>query len=218
MNSNSNQPKIKICGITNLADARFIAGAQADYLGFIFYEGSRRYINPAEAGAMINWIEGPRKVGVFVNQPLDDVNMIARQTGVDLVQLHGNESPEYCALVEKPVIKAIHVTEKSTQQTIEREMKQFLPVVDYFLFDTKSGNQWGGTGERFDWHLLQDMDIQKPYFLSGGLDAENIQQACKMVQPYAVDICSGLEREPGRKDFDKVEVFMEEMSSKVLKR
>src|SRR6056297_3665290 len=91
--------KVKRCGLTSLEDARFASGALAHYLGFIFYEESPRFIKHAEAGAIINWIEGPECVGVFVNQPLDDVNMIARQTGVDMVQLHGDEPKAYCSLV-----------------------------------------------------------------------------------------------------------------------
>ena len=208
MANSSNHPKIKICGITNLADARFIAGAQADYLGFIFYENSPRYIEPAQAGAIINWIEGPQKVGVFVNQPLDDVNLMARQTGVDLVQLHGNESPEYCSLVEKPIIKVIHVTEKLTPKSLEREAKKFFPLVEYFLFDTKTNARWGGTGQTFDWDLLQELNTDIPLFLSGGINAENAGQAQQKVLPYGFDLCSSLERQPGKKDFDKVEAFM----------
>ncbi len=210
--TDSLKPKIKICGITNLADARFVAGAQADFMGFIFYEGSRRYIEPAQAGALINWIEGPQKVGVFVNQPLDDVNMIVRQTGVDLVQLHGNESPEYCALVEKPVIKAIHVKETSTRESIKEKLKKYEPHIDYLLFDTGSEEQWGGTGQTFNWPLLDKINLDIPFFLSGGLNAENIQEACQTVHPDVIDICSGLESEPGRKDFDKVEEFLVEYS------
>jgi phosphoribosylanthranilate isomerase len=96
MNEEAYRTRVKICGLTNLEDARYVSGALADYLGFIFYEKSPRYIEPPKAGAIINWIEGPETVGVFVNQPLDDVNLIVRQTGIDLVQLHGTESPDYC--------------------------------------------------------------------------------------------------------------------------
>ncbi len=208
------ETEIKVCGITNLADARFVAGAQIDYMGFIFYEGSPRYIEPAKAGAMINWIEGPQKVGVFVNQPLDNVNMIARQTGVDLVQLHGNESVEYCALVEKPVVKALHVKKEKTAVELQNEVQDFQPQVEFLLFDTGSNEQWGGTGKTFDWSLLNEISPDIPFFLSGGLNAGNIQAAYQTVQPYAVDICSGLEREPGRKDFDKIEQLMEHIKFK----
>src|SRR5690625_7997261 len=101
--------EVKICGLTRLEDARFAAGALADYLGFIFYEKSPRFISPAKAGAIVNWLEGSETVGGFVNQPLDDVNMIARQTGIRMGQLHGRESPAYCRTVDRQVIKAYHM-------------------------------------------------------------------------------------------------------------
>lgn len=203
--------KVKICGLTSLEDARFVSGALADYVGFIFYEGSPRHITPAKAGAIINWVEGPKCVGVFVDQPLDDVNMISRQTGIDYVQLHGNENPSYCELVDKPVIKVIHIKKDTNEDELSERIKPYLDVVEYLLFDTKVDGKWGGTGQRFDWSLLDDVTDYVPYFLSGGLNPVNIQQACKKVHPYAVDVASGLERKPGVKDFDKVEAFMEEM-------
>lgn len=203
--------KVKICGVTSLEDARFVSGALADYLGFIFYEDSARHITPAKAGAIINWVEGPKCVGVFVNQPLDDVNMIARQTGIDYVQLHGRENPDYCHLVDKPVIKAIHIHENDRHADIESRIRPYLDRVDFLLFDTKIEGQWGGTGEVFDWSLLKKVTQHAPFFLSGGLHSGNVRQACKLVHPYAVDLASGVESEPGVKDFDKVETFMDEM-------
>lgn len=205
------QTKVKICGLTSLEDARFASGALAHYLGFIFYDGSPRYIEAAKAGAIINWIEGPECVGVFVNQPLDDVNMIGRQTGIDMVQLHGTENPEYCKLVDKPVIKAIHVAPEDTSSDIKVHIKKYVDCVDYLLFDTKIEGQWGGTGKKFDWLILKDAARGIPFFLSGGLKAGNIRSACKIVHPYAVDVSSGLEAEPGVKDYVKVEKFMDEM-------
>lgn len=203
--------KVKICGLTSLEDARFAAGALAHYLGFIFYEGSPRFIDHAEAGAIINWVEGPQCVGVFVNQPLDDVNMIARQTGIDLIQLHGNESPEYCELVEKPVIKVIHIEPATSKEILRDTIEPYLDSVDYLMFDTKIRDKWGGTGKTFDWSLVKELSAGKPIFLSGGLNAHNVRDACREVAPYAVDLSSGLESEPGRKDFDKIEMFMDVM-------
>jgi phosphoribosylanthranilate isomerase len=205
--------KVKICGLTTLEDARFASGALADYLGFIFYGESPRYIEPAKAGAIINWLEGPEKVGVFVNQPLDDVNSIAKQTGIDLVQLHGNESPEYCGLVEKPVIKVFHITDKKTEQELIREIEPYADVIDFYLFDSKTDQLWGGTGKTFNWEILKNLDDDKPFFLSGGLNGSNIREAIETVQPDGVDLSSGLEESPGLKDFDKIEAFFEEMRS-----
>lgn len=203
--------RVKICGITRLNDARFAAGALADFLGFIFYEESARYITPAKAGAIINWVEGPACVGVFVNQPLDDVNMIGRQTGIDFVQLHGSENPDYCQLVDKPVIKAIHVRDGDKRSDLQSRIEPYLDVVDYLLFDTRIEGLWGGTGKVFDWTLLDEITENVPFFLSGGLNSDNVRQACRIVRPYAVDLASGLESSPGIKDYDKVEAFMDEM-------
>ncbi len=203
--------KVKICGITTLEDARFVAGALADYLGFIFYPDSPRYIDPAKAGAIINWIEGPEKVGVFVNQPLDDVNSIARQTGIDLVQLHGNESPDYCSLVDKPIIKVFHIDHTTTADDLKKNITPYLGLVDYLLFDTKTDGKWGGTGQTFNWNILREITRDLPIFLSGGLNAENVMDAVNTVKPDAVDLSSGLEESPGLKDFDKIEKFFEQM-------
>lgn len=211
MTQEDQRTRIKICGITNLEDARFAAGALVDYLGFIFYEKSPRFIEPGEAGAIINWLEGPDKVGVFVNQPLDDVNRIAKETGLDYVQLHGDESVEYCELVEKPIIKVIHIQEETVPYLLKHQIDQYSEVADFLLFDTKIDGLWGGTGKSFDWDMLTEADIDIPFFLSGGLNSENIREAIKTVHPYAVDISSSLEQKPGLKDFEKIEVFMDEM-------
>lgn len=206
-----NRTKVKICGLTTLEDARFVSGALADYLGFIFYPESPRYVEPAKAGAIINWLEGPGKVGVFVNQPLDDVNSIAKQTGVDYVQLHGNESPDYCTLVEKPIIKVFHVSSETSRDDLEQQIDPYMEHVEFFLFDTKVDGKWGGTGQTFDWNILKEISNEKPFFLSGGLNPENIEDAIQKVQPYAVDLSSGLEESPGLKDFDKIELFFDKM-------
>ena len=206
-----NRTNVKICGITNLEDARFISGALADYIGFIFYPKSPRYVEPAKAGAIINWLEGPGKVGVFVNQPLDDVNSIAKQTGIDYVQLHGNESVEYCELVEKPIIKVFHVEDNTTAEELHQTVIPYLDVAEFFLFDTKVGDQWGGTGQTFDWSIIADISELKPFFLSGGLHTDNVKEAIRSVSPYAVDLSSGLEESPGLKDFEKIEHFFDVM-------
>ena len=206
-----NRTEVKICGITTLEDARFASGALADYLGFIFYSESPRYVDPAKAGAIINWIEGPKKVGVFVNQPLDDVNSIATQTGIDLVQLHGNESPEYCNLVDLPVIKAFHVSDGTSSDELKERVEIYRECTEFFLFDTKIDSEWGGTGKTFNWNLIRDISGDHPFFLAGGLQAGNVEQAIKEVNPSVVDLSSGLEEAPGLKDFKKIEEFFDVM-------
>lgn len=203
----SKSTKIKICGLTNLEDARFASGLFVDYLGFIFYDKSPRFIDPAKAGAIINWLEGPDKVGVFVNQTLDEVNRIAKETGLDFVQLHGSETPEYCELIDKPIIKVIHISEETTSHLLSVEIKKYESVAHYFLFDTKIGDQWGGTGKTFDWNLIEEIS-EKPFFLSGGLNSKNVQNAIEALSPFAVDVSSGIEEEPGLKDLMKMEVFV----------
>ncbi|MFN1833939.1 phosphoribosylanthranilate isomerase [Balneola sp. MJW-20] len=209
--SSKERTRLKICGLTNLEDARFVSGAMADYLGFIFYEKSPRYIQPAEAGAIINWLEGPEKVGVFVNQPIDEVNQIAKETGIDLVQLHGDEPVHYCSLIEKPIIKVIHVTKDRELSDIERLISEYEDHVNYFLFDTKIDDLWGGTGRSFDWSVIKKLHIPKPYFVSGGLNVENISKAIEISEPFGVDLSSSLEAEPGLKDFGKIEDLMDQI-------
>lgn len=204
-----NRTRVKICGLTNLEDARFASGAMADYLGFIFYPKSPRYIEPGEAGAIINWIEGPEKVGVFVNQPLDEVNQIAKETGLDYVQLHGNESLEYCQLIDKPIIKVIHITDETSADSLKAQIALYSEVASYYLFDSKVGDQWGGTGTTFDWSILEGVGEVHPFFLSGGINPDNVQQAIKTVKPFGIDISSGVEEKPGLKDFEKIEQLME---------
>lgn len=212
MNDSGNRTKIKICGLTTLEDARFVSGALADYLGFIFYPESPRYIEPAKAGAINNWLEGPQKVGVFVNQPLDDVNAIAKQTGLDIVQLHGVESPGYCHMIDLPVIKVFHISPGMNAEELSDEIDIYKNVADYFLFDTKADHKWGGTGQTFDWSILRELNHQAiPFFLSGGINIENAEDAIRSVQPYAIDVASGLEESPGKKDFEKTELFFDKM-------
>lgn len=203
--------QVKICGITDLQDARFVSGALADYIGFIFYDESPRFIEPSKAGAIINWIEGPECVGVFVNQPLDDVNSIVRQAGIDMVQLHGSESPEYCDMIESPVIKAFHISPETTANDIEKAITPYRSSVDYLMFDTRVEGKWGGTGKSFDWTLVDTISGDISFFLSGGLTPGNVYNACETVHPFAVDVSSGVERKPGAKDYDKVDAFMMEM-------
>ncbi len=203
--------RVKICGLTTLNDARFVAGEGADYMGFIFYEDSARYIKPAEAGAIINWVEGPECVGVFVNHPLDEVNRIAKQTGIDLIQLHGNESPEYCDLLDLPVIKTFHIDGDTDPADLKEEIEIYRDHIGYVLFDTKVENAWGGTGRTFDWEVVRELSDEWDCFLSGGINTDNVQQACERVQPFAVDLASGVEMKAGVKDYEEVEKFFNEI-------
>ena len=202
-------PKLKICGITQLDDARYCAGAGADYLGFIQHEESPRYVDPGRAAEVIDWVHGPAPVGVFVNDDAEAINRTAEEAGFDLVQLHGNEPPEVCAEVERPVIKAVRVLHDASATQLRSLMEPYAAHVDFFLLDTHSTSLWGGTGESFNWRLARELSADFPLFLAGGIDAENVEEAVRTMQPYAVDLSSSLEAEPGKKDFDKMERFFD---------
>lgn len=203
--------KIKVCGLTRLEDARFASGALVDYVGFIFWPASKRYIKPAEAGAIISWLEGPESVGVFVDQPIDDINDFGHISGLDYVQLHGEESPDYCRLVEHKIIKAFRVSDRMTTDHIRYLTDPYLNVVDYFLFDTFVDGIPGGTGKTFNWDLIQQLADEFPFFVSGGLNQSNVTELLESVHPYAVDVSSGIESEPGIKDFVLMDEFIEKV-------
>lgn len=201
--------KLKVCGITQLEDARYLAGEGADYLGFIQHEESPRYIDPERAEEMIEWIYGPKPVGVFVNKSAEEVNQAAETAGFELVQLHGNESPELCANVERPVIKAIRVQHDASSDQLRALMTPYADIVDYFLLDTHDSSVWGGTGESFNWRMARALASEFPLFLAGGINADNVARAVQTMRPYAIDLSSSLETEPGQKSFDKIEAFMD---------
>ncbi|HET6568429.1 MAG TPA: phosphoribosylanthranilate isomerase [Rhodothermales bacterium] len=201
--------KVKICGITRLEDARYCAGAGADYLGFIQYRGSKRYIEPAKAREIIDWLHGVQPVGVFVNETAEHVNRTAEEAGFELVQLSGTEPTEVCAEVVRPVIKAIQVVHDASAEQLRGLMEPYAEVVDFFLLDTHKTSLWGGTGESFNWRLARDLSAEYPLFLAGGIGADNVEEAIRTMRPYAVDLASSVESEPGVKDFEKLGAFFD---------
>lgn len=201
--------KVKICGITSLQDARFAAGAGADFLGFIQYADSPRYITPQAAKAIIDWVYGSESVGVFVNEDTDTINQVAEAAGFDLVQLHGDEPPEVCAAVAPPVIKAIRVAPTDTAATLRARMEPYRSHVAYFLLDTHHADLWGGTGDVFDWQQARTLTDDFPILLAGGINADNVEGAIRTLQPLGVDLSSSVEEAPGRKDFDKLTAFFD---------
>jgi phosphoribosylanthranilate isomerase len=203
--------RVKICGLTTLEHARYVSGAMADFCGFIFYPKSPRYIKPEEAGAIISWLEGPKSVGVFVNEAIDEVNNSALIAGVHYVQLHGDESPEYCQLMEKEVIKAFRIKDGMSKSDIENLIKPYDHCVTYFLFDTHSDSAFGGTGKTFDCSILSDLNTEIPFFVAGGVNKNNAKSIINQCSPFALDVSSSLESEPGIKDFDKMADFFDVM-------
>ena len=193
--------KIKICGITNEADALFCAEAGADFLGFIFVPSSPRHIEPERAGAIAARLREmpnpPKIVGVFQDASIDYIREIHNVVSLDVVQLHGSESDDEIRDLGIPAIKTLHVggTLPDTHAT---------PTAAWLLFDTFDERRTGGTGRRFDWSLLATYERSKPFFLSGGLTPDNVVAAVSMVRPDAIDVASGVEASPGIKDRDKV--------------
>ena len=189
--------KIKICGITNIEDAQKAVSSGADALGFVFANSPRR-VNSSVARSIIEAIEDDvLKVGVFVNETIDNINKIVKYCSLDAVQLHGDETAEYCSKLKGiQVIKAFRIKDKISLA----EMALYKDVFAYLL-DTFSEDKYGGTGKTFDWSLaVKAKEFGRPVILSGGLGPDNISLAIKTVRPYGVDISSSIEVKPGKKD------------------
>ena len=196
--------KVKICGITSPEDALTAAEAGADALGFVFYKESPRHIFPEEAARIINLLPPfVQTVGLFVNEEADTVNQISRFCRLGLIQLHGDETPDYCSRIENRTVKAFRV----------RTLTCLDPITDYrlsgCLLDAYSPSFYGGTGTSFNWEIAREAVLRNHLIiLAGGLTAENVADAIRQVRPYAVDVSSGVESAPGKKDADKVREFI----------
>ncbi len=187
----------KICGITNSTDALNAASLGVDMLGFVFYRKSKRYVDAIVAKGIINELpSGISTVGVFADAQSSEVRTCAEEAGLDVLQFHGAETPEFCAAFRKDykVIKAFRIKNRSDLKKINDY------DVDYYLLDTYSPDAIGGTGEAFDWMVLTDFELLKPVMLSGGLNAANVGAAIGQVVPYGVDVSSGVESKPGKKE------------------
>ena len=197
--------KVKVCGITSYEDAFLALEQGADALGFNFYRPSPRYIDPAKVREIIRrlpplWVS----VGLFVNAAIDELREVSRAAGVQVLQLHGDENPEYCRkLPDWQLLKAIHVGADS----IREDLREY--SVQAFVLDVKDNALYGGTGKSFDWRFAQG--INYPVVLAGGLRAENVREAIQTVRPYGVDVCSGVESSPGKKDAGLLAKFMNEV-------
>ena len=200
--------KVKICGLTRANDALLAAKLGADYLGLIFYPKSLRYLPLPKARKLSKVIrENNSKVklvGLFVDQPIGEVNQSIKACGLGFVQLHGTESPAYCAkIVGAKVIKGFHMRSKRTIESMARYAKE--KPVWALLLDSYTKGISGGTGKRFDWGLAkQAKKYRKPLFLAGGISADNIKAAIRSVKPFAVDLCSSVEDRAGIKNQKKL--------------
>lgn len=198
--------KIKICGITNIEDAMAAAGAGVDALGFIFYPKSPRGVDMKTAARIIKELPPfVLSVGVFVNETPEQVNRVTAECGLDRVQLHGTEGPSYCGRVNAKVIKALRVS----------DIKDVDAIKDYcvsaYLLDAYQEDVHGGTGKTFDWDIAVAAKRFGNIILSGGLTSENVQEAVRRVEPYVVDVCTGVEMKPGKKDPEKMKRFIEKV-------
>lgn len=200
--------RVKICGITNIDDAASAVECGADAIGFIFFEESPRHIEVEEAGRIAS--ELPpfiTTVGVFVNEGADRVNSIVKSAGLDCAQLHGEEAPEVCRAVEARVIKAVRVSGRDDLRGLDSY------DVRAFLLDTFCEGVKGGTGRTFDWDIALEAKKLGTVILSGGLTPENVADAIRHVRPWAVDVTSGVEKAPGRKDPEKIKRFIDGVRS-----
>lgn len=201
--------ELKVCGITELEDARYLAGAGADYLGFIQHEESPRYAPPSLARDILEWVHGPAPVGVFVNDDAATINEAVEAAGFEFAQLHGQEPPHVVERVDCPVIKVIHVRHDASPNQLRTLFERYEDVAEYFLLDTHDSSVWGGTGESFNWRLARDLAQDYPIFLAGGIDADNVTRALETMRPFALDLSSSLESAPGQKSFEKIDAFMD---------
>ena len=201
--------KVKVCGVTDLGEALLMESMGVDYLGFNFVKKSPRYISPESAAEIIQELGTEiRAVGVFQNQEFGEVTDILKICPIDLLQFHGNESPEFINKFTLPKIKVF---------SIEREFNTdlilpFEDQVDFFLFDSKVGNDLGGTGQTFDWLQITNIVTKVPFFLAGGIGIDNIQDAVKKTLAFAVDLNSKVEFSPGKKDLDLLQNCMNKLS------
>ena len=206
--------KIKVCGISSVDEALALHKEGVNYMGFIFYPGSKRYVLNALTLEQIKNIQMPGvlKVGVFVNEPMEKVIATATAAGLDMVQLHGDETPNYCKEMANhyPVIKAFRISETDD---VAYKIAEYLEEVDYLLFDTAS-SVYGGSGISFDWKKLANATGQKPYFLSGGIGPDDVSKITSFVESdaagncIAVDVNSKFETAPGQKNIQLLQSFI----------
>jgi phosphoribosylanthranilate isomerase len=200
--------RVKFCGITNMDDAAEAVRLGAWAIGLIHYGESPRHVAPADAAAIgAAFRRKCEVVGVFVNPELEDVARAVEEAGLTMVQLNGEEGPSFCAEIARKtgvkVIKAIHVASAADIHAAEAFR------TDLHLFDRRDRGLWGGTGESFDWGLLRARRSAVPAIVAGGLRPENVAEAIAVTHPYAVDVASGVEAEPGRKDHAAMAAFFE---------
>jgi len=198
--------RVKICGITNLEDALLAASLGAHALGFIFYQKSPRAIRPEAAREIIRALPPlVLSVGVFVDEEAQVVREISERVGLDWVQLHGRESPEYCRSLGRRVLKGFRIKNEASLAFLS----EYQNAVQAFLLDTYRPGTPGGTGETFDWEIARQARKYGPVILAGGLTPDNVAAALQTAKPQGVDVASGVEVSPGKKDPGKLKAFFQ---------
>jgi phosphoribosylanthranilate isomerase len=213
--------RIKVCGLTNVNQVRQLNELGIEFAGFNFYRRSPRYVYKSMPSTAIKKIRGKiNKVGVFVDEDVDEVLRAVDDCGLYLVQLHGNESPRYCEKISN-YITVIKVFRLSDDDNVEWKIKDFYEVADMFMFDTDT-TAFGGSGRKFNWQLLKDVKINKPFFLAGGIGADDADELKKFSQQavakdlFAVDINSKFEIMPGVKNIELIKAFKKKLSEPLL--
>lgn len=199
--------KIKICGITNLADALLCESYGADAIGFVFYVGSKRQIMPDEAAEIVRQLNPLTiKVGVFVDENPVLINQLVRDIGLNMVQLHGGETPEDISLINVPVIKAFRVNDNFDFTVLNHYSNSYL------LLDSYKEEELGGTGKSFNWQMIPEQ-LKSKIILAGGINSDNIDLIFQQIKPQAIDVSSSLEQYPGKKDKQKVIQFFNKIKT-----
>jgi phosphoribosylanthranilate isomerase len=207
------QFQVKVCGLTKLNQIQELIDLKVDFLGFIFYEKSPRYVLDHLSLEQISEINHQGKVGVFVNEDLEKIIKISEQAKLNYIQLHGDETEDFVSELRQKlnqeigIIKVIRIGNQTSDE-LQKTINQQLSTINYLLFDTDS-KAFGGTGKTFDWRILNNIEITIPYFLSGGISLENVEDLKNISQkPIALDINSKFEIETGNKDLEKVKEFL----------
>ncbi|MGE4513578.1 MAG: phosphoribosylanthranilate isomerase [Chryseobacterium sp.] len=209
---NINMPKLKVCGLTQLQQIQELISMNIDFLGFIFYEKSPRYVLNHLSLEKLSMIKHNGKTGIFVNENIEKITATAERAKLNFIQLHGDEDENFILeLREKlnpeiEIIKVIRIGNQNPDE-LQKTINDQTSAVNYLLFDTDS-KAFGGTGRTFNWNLLNEIEMSLPYFLSGGISEENIQNINALHQkPFALDINSKFETEPGIKDVERIKMF-----------
>lgn len=215
------RPKLKVCGLTKLDQIEELIYLNVTFLGFIFYKKSPRYVLNSLTLDQIKSINHEGKIGVFVNGSLEQIIEISEKAKLNYIQLHGDESDEFISELRIKLDRKIGIIKVfrigNDIENLKFKIQNLKSEVDYFLFDTDS-NSFGGTGKSFDWQILNDLEISKPYFLSGGISEENIENIKLLKQkPFTLDINSKFEIEPGNKNIDKIVSFKNKLSRKATR-